>query len=348
MVSLITTGGEFLSSATLKIVILMAGFGTRLRPHTWSRPKQLIRMGDKLVIDQVLGTFSNLPSAANPEYIFIIGYLGNKIQEYMAHTYPELNVRYVQQPEMRGQSHAISLAKDYLDGPILVLYGDTLIETDFSFLSTEPAGAIAWVKPVPDPRRFGVASVGSDGWVKHLVEKPKEMDNNLVLVGCYYFKNSHELLTAIDEQMHRNITLKNEFYLADAINIMLDRGLQMRVQHVETWLDAGIPDDVLITNRYLLDHGHDNTQEAYAHKTSVILPPVFIHPSATVENSVIGPHTAIGANCVINSCIIRDSIIDDASVITDVILEHSLIGQEVRVQQKAGVLNIGDQTELHL
>lgn len=337
-----------MSSSTLKIVILMAGFGTRLRPHTWSRPKQLIRMGDKLVIDQVLGTFSNLPDPANSEFIFIVGYLGNKIQEYMAHTHPELKVRYVEQPEMRGQSHAISLAKDYLDGPILVLYGDTLIETDFSFLTAETAGAVAWVKAVPDPRRFGVASLGDDGWVKHLVEKPKDVDNNLVLVGCYFFKSSHELLAAIEEQMQRNITLKNEFYLADAINIMLDHGLKMRVEHVETWLDAGIPDDVLITNRYLLEHGHDNTKEAYAHKTSLILPPVFIHPSATVENSIIGPHTAIGANCMIQSCIIRDSIIDDSSVITDVILEHSLIGQEVRIQHTAGVLNIGDQTELRL
>jgi len=337
-----------LSSSTLKIVILMAGLGTRLRPHTWSRPKQLIRMADKMVIDQVLGSFSNLPDPANTEFIFIIGYLGKKIQEYMARTHPELKVRYVEQPEMRGQSHAISLAKDFLDSPTLVLYGDTLIETDFSFLSTETAGAVAWVKAVPDPRRFGVASLGDDGWVTHLVEKPKDLDNNLVLVGCYYFQNSNELLTAIQEQMQRNITLKDEFFLADAVNIMLEHGLKMRVEHVETWLDAGIPDDVLSTNRYLLDHGHDNTIEAYAHKTSVILPPVFIHPSATVKNSVIGPHTAIGANCMIHNCIIRDSIIDDSSVVTDVIMEHSLIGQEVRIQQKAVILNIGDQSVLRL
>jgi glucose-1-phosphate thymidylyltransferase len=332
----------------LKIVILMAGFGTRLRPHTWSKPKQLIRMADKLVIDQVLGTFFNLPDPANTEFIFVIGYLGDKIKEYMARAHPELKVRYVEQSEMLGQSHAVSLAKDYLDGPLLVLYGDTLIDADFSFLTAETAGAVAWVKAVPDPRRFGVASVGDDGWVTHLVEKPQEMDNNLVLVGCYYFQNSNELLAAIQEQMQRNISLKNEFFLADAVNIMLEHGLKMRVEHVETWLDAGIPDDVLKTNRYLLEHGHDNTDEAYAHKTSVILSPVFIHPSATVENSVIGPYTSIGANCQIQSCIIRDSIIDDSSVVTDVIMEHSLIGQDVRIQQKAVVLNIGDQTILSL
>jgi glucose-1-phosphate thymidylyltransferase len=337
-----------LASSTLKIVIPMAGFGTRLRPHTWSRPKQLIRMADKMVIDHVLDTFATLPNPADAEFVFIIGYLGDKIEDYMRTMHPNLKVRFVEQSEMLGQSHAISLAKDYLDGPLIVLYADTLIETDFSFLSTETASAVAWVKAVPDPRRFGVASLGDGDWVIHLVEKPQDVDNNLALVGCYFFRSSDELLNAIEEQMHRNITLKDEFFLADAINIMLEHGLKMRVEHVETWLDAGTPDDVLKTNRYLLEHGHGNTVEAYTHKKSVILPPVYIHPSAIVENSVIGPYAAIGADCLVHSCIIRDSIIDDCSVVTDVIMEHSLIGQEVRIQRKPGVLNIGDQTELSL
>jgi glucose-1-phosphate thymidylyltransferase len=324
----------------------MAGYGVRLRPHTWSRPKQLIRMADKLVIDHVLDTFSNLPNLDQAEFIFIVGYLGEKIKEYMSSTRPGLKLHYVEQPEMRGQSHAIYLAKEYLDGPMLVLYGDTLIHTDFSFLPTETSGAIAWVKPMSDPRRFGVASLDSNGWVTHLIEKPQDMDNNLVLVGCYYFKDSGALLTAIEEQMQRNIALKNEFFLADAVNIMLENKLRMRVQHVDLWLDAGIPDDVISTNRYLLDHGHDNTIEAFGDKKSIILPPVFIHPTATVEDSVIGPHVSIGANCKIQRCILRNSIIDDGSQLENAVLEHSLIGREVHISQHAGVLNIGDNTEL--
>jgi glucose-1-phosphate thymidylyltransferase len=256
-------------------------------------------------------------------------------------------VRFVEQSEMRGQSHAISLAKEYLNGPMLVLYADTLIETDYSFLRDESSGSVAWVKAVPDPRRFGVADLGDTGWVTHLIEKPKDISNNLALVGCYYFRNSHELLLAIDEQMQRNISLKNEFYLADAINVMLEHGLKMRIEKVETWLDAGTLEDVLITNRYYLDHGHDNSA-AYTQYKSVILPPVFIHPSAKIENSVIGPHTAIGANCNINSCIIRDSIIDDRSMMNNMILEHSLIGCDVMLQNNAGILNLGDHTVLNL
>jgi glucose-1-phosphate thymidylyltransferase len=231
---------------------------------------------------------------------------------------------------------------------MLMLFPDTLIETDFSFLPAETAGGVTWVKPVPDPRRFGVASVGEDGWVTHLVEKPKDMDNNLVLVGCYYLQNSQELIQAIDEQIKRDISLKNEFFFADAINIMLERGLKMRTQNVVTWLDAGTAEDVLSTNRYLLEHGQDNSAECTGNKTAVIVPPVFIDPSAMVENSVIGPHAAIGANCEVRNSIVCDSIIDDFSTVTNVTMEHSLIGQYVRVQQQAGRFNVGDHTDLSL
>jgi glucose-1-phosphate thymidylyltransferase len=326
----------------------MAGYGTRLRPITWSRPKQLIRIADKLVIDHLLDSFATIPDLPNAEFIFIIGYLGEKIEEYMRQAYPRLKVTFVYQPEMRGQSHAISLARQSLDGPMLMVYADTLIETDYSFLSSETAGAVTWVKPVPDPRRFGVAEVGPDGWVTHLVEKPKDITNNLALVGGYYFQSSADLLLAIDEQMQRNISLKGEFFLADAVNIMLLHGLKMRTQRVDIWLDAGTPDDVLSTSRYLLDHGHTSSVSQESDQNCVIIPPVFIHPTASVKDSLIGPHVSIGANCKVDGCIIRDSIIEDCSEISHVILEHSLIGQQARLHQKANTLNIGDQTELNL
>ncbi len=335
-------------SSSMKIVIPMAGYGTRLRPQTWSRPKPLIRLADKMVIDHILDIFASLPDILNKEFIFIVGYLGEKIEAYMQNAHPDLHVTFVQQLEMRGQSHAISLAKEYLDGPMLVIYSDTLIETDFSFLPTETAEALTWVKAVPDPRRFGVASLGPDGWVAHLVEKPPEVDNNLALVGCYYFKSSADLLNAIDEQMLRNIALKGEFFLADAVNIMLEQGLKMSVHHVETWLDAGTTDAVLKTNRYLLDHGHATLADADDYKNILILSPVFIHPTASVENSIIGPHTVIGANCKLDNCIIRDSIIDDSTEVSNAILEHSLIGRDVKIHGQAGILNVGDQTELSL
>jgi len=336
------------NNQTLKIVIPMAGLGARLRPHTWSRPKQLIRMAGKTVLDHVLDTFSTLPDPENIEFIFIVGYLGEKIETHMQATYPNIKVRYVEQPEMRGQSHAILLAREFLNGPMLMVFADTLIETDLSFLSNESADAVAWVKAVPDPRRFGVAVAGDDGWVSQLIEKPQDIDNNLAVVGFYYFKDSSSLVSAIEEQIRRDVQIKGEFYLADAVNILLEQGKKIRIQRVETWLDAGTPDDVLSTNRYLLENGHNNNAEATQRSSVVIIPPVYIHPSAQVEHSVIGPNAVIGASCHIQNCIIRDTIVDDCTQVEDVVMEHSLIGRETHIRRRPGILNIGDHTELSL
>jgi glucose-1-phosphate thymidylyltransferase len=336
------------NNPTLKIVIPMGGYGARLRPLTWSRPKQLIRMAGKTVLDHVLDTFTTLPDPANVEYIFIVGRMGEKIEAHMQAFHPELKVRYIEQTEMRGQSHAIYLAHQYLTGPMLMVFADTLIETDLSFLAGESADAIAWVKAVPDPRRFGVAEIGSDGWVKRLIEKPKDLENNLVVVGCYYFKDSTALVAAIEEQMRRDIKLKNEYYLADAVNILLEEGIKMRTQPVETWLDAGTAEDVLATNRYLLEHGHDNSLEAARRQGVVIIPPVYIHPSAVIEHSVIGPHVAIGADCHLQRCIVRNTIVDDCTQMTELVMEHSLIGREANITRRPGLLNVGDHTELTL
>jgi glucose-1-phosphate thymidylyltransferase len=336
------------NNQTLKIVIPMGGYGARLRPHTWSRPKQLIRMAGKTVLDHVLDTFATLPDSTDVEYIFIVGKMGEKIEAHMQAHYPELTVRYVEQAEMRGQSHAIFLAREYLHGPMLMVFADTLVETNLSFLNGEHADAVAWVKAIPDPRRFGVAVLGPDGWVTRLIEKPQDMNNNLAVVGFYYFKDSSALVKAIKEQMHRGIQLKNEFFLADAVNILLESGIKMRTQEVKTWLDAGTAEDVLTTNRYLLEHGHDNSQEASQRPNVVLIPPVFIHPSAQVEHSIIGPYVAIGADCHIERCIVRNSIVDDCTHVTDVVMEHSLIGREANITRRPGVLNVGDHTELTL
>ncbi len=332
----------------LKIVIPMAGFGARLRPHTWSRPKQLIRMADQTVLDHVISTFKTLPDLKNAEYIFIVGYLGEKIEAHMQQTHPDLKVTYVEQAEMRGQSHAIWLAREHLHGPMLMVFADTLIESDLSFLDKEEADAVAWVKAVPDPRRFGVAAVGQDGWVTRLIEKPRDTSNNLAVVGFYYFRQAEALISAIEEQMHRDVQLKGEYFLADAVNIMLERGLKMRTRSVDTWLDAGTPEDVLVTNRYLLEHAHDNSSDAARRTGVVVIPPVYIHPAAHVCESVIGPHTTIGADCQVQSCVIRNSILEDGAKVVDAVLEGSLIGRKAQITRRAAVINAGDQTEISL
>jgi len=332
----------------LKVVIPMAGLGTRLRPHTWSKPKQLISVAGKTVLDHVLDTLRSLPEPDHIELINIVGYLGDQIEDYIAENYPQINAHYVTQENPRGQSHAISLARDYLSGPMLMVFADTLIETDLSFLGGERAEAVVWVKPVPDPRRFGVAQIGDDGLVVRLVEKPQSMDVNLAVVGFYYFQRSEDLLSAIDEQMERDLQLKGEFFLADAVNIMLERGLRMRPEKVDMWLDAGTPEALLETNRYLLDNGRSNSAETSIPEGVVVIPPVFIHPTAHLTHSIVGPHVSLGAGCSVTNSILRNSILEDGACVDGAILDSSLVGRQAQISRRAATINAGDHTTVTL
>lgn len=332
----------------ITVVIPMAGLGTRLRPHTWSKPKQLLYLAGKTVLDHVLDSLKTLPDFEHAEIINIIGYLGDQIRNYVSQHYPELRATYVLQEEPQGQSHALKLAEEHLRGQLLVLFADTLIETDFSFLADEEAEAVAWVKPVPDPRRFGVAEVDEKGWVKRLVEKPSALDNNLVVVGCYYFRQAQPLLTAIDEQMRRGIRLKGEFFLADAVNILLSQGLRMRTQQVGIWLDAGTSDALLETNRYLLDHGRDNTSETLHRARVTVIPPVFIHPQAEVQDAVIGPYVSIAPRCRVERCVLSDAILEEGAVVREVVLHRTILGRRTTVSSSPRSLNVGDDSAVEM
>jgi len=288
--------------------------------------------------------FSTLPDI--DEIVFIVGYLGEQIEEYVSEVYPELSARYVIQEEMLGQSHAIWLAREGLTGPICMVFVDTLLEIDLSLLPREKAGAVTWVKEVEDPRRFGVTEVGEDGWVRRLVEKPDDMSNNLALAGFYYFEKAEDLISAIEKQMEQGDQLGGEFYLADAINIMLEDGLKMSVETVQVWKDCGKPDALLETNRYLLDNGRDNTAEAQLRDGTLIIPPVFIHPSAEISQAVIGPHVSVGSGCVIYRSVIQDSIIENETTIENALLSESLVGRDARITGKVKMLNIGDTSRV--
>ena len=327
---------------TMKVVIPLAGFGTRLRPHTFTKPKPLINVAGKPVLGHVLDMFNNLPV---DEFIFITGYLGDQIEQYVTQKYPHLKARYFEQKELNGQSTAVYLAKDYLEGPMLIVFVDTIVETDLSMLKDEKADAVAWVKPVEDPRRFGVAIVGENGYVTRLIEKPGDVKNNLVVVGFYYLKDSQAFMHAIEEQIAQDIKTKNEYFLADALQLMLDKGMKMRVQPVEVWEDCGKPETVLHTNQYLLDHGHDNSVEINI-EGNIIIPPVNIDPTAKLTHSVIGPHVTIAAGCRVENSIIRDSIIDEGATIQSAVLTQSLIGKEARLNGKFRTFNIGDSSEV--
>jgi glucose-1-phosphate thymidylyltransferase len=307
----------------------------------------------KTTLEHLLDMFKTMPNPEQLEYVFIISpFLGEiQIPAFIKEIYPKIKAHFVVQHEMKGQSHALWLARKYLHGPMQMVFSDTLIETDFSFLANETADSVAWVMPVPDPRRFGVAEVGKDGWVTRFIEKPQTIENNLVIAGCYYFREGKELVNAIEEQFKRNMTLKNEFFLADAMSIMIERGTKIRTHEISTWLDTGTIDATLETNKVLLDK-QSKQESKFKGENVRVIEPCAIDPSAEISNSTIGPHASIGANCKIENCTISESILEADCEIKDSVLNNSLIGRQAKVKGRGDghviQLNVGDSSEVLL
>jgi glucose-1-phosphate thymidylyltransferase len=329
----------------MKVVLPMAGFGTRLRPLTWSKPKPLVQVAGKAILGHVLDMFCNLPELE--EVVFITGFLGEQVQEYVQRVFPALHARYVEQKDLLGQSQALWLAREFLQGPTLISFVDTLIDVDFSASIKKTKEAVAWVKRVEDPRRFGVAMLGADGRVERLMEKPADMENNLAVVGTYFFPSSADLVKAIQRQMEKGVTLGGEYYLADAINLMLSDGLQMRAEEVAQWEDCGKPETLLHANRYLLEHGRENSADCAAAGV-VIIPPVFVDPESVVERSVIGPYVSLAAGCRVENSILRDTIVDEKAEISHMVISDSLLGCQARLLGKFGSFLVGDSSEMRM
>jgi glucose-1-phosphate thymidylyltransferase len=328
----------------MKVIIPLAGFGKRMRPHTWSKPKPLLNVAGKPVLGHILDKLADFDVQVD-ELIFIVGWLGDQIQEYYeASGYP-YPARYVEQRELLGQAHAIWLAREHLTGPVFIIFVDTIFEADLAGLEASALDGVLYVREVEDPRRFGVAVLDGDHRVTHLVEKPDSFEHRLAVIGVYYVRDAAWLLRAIEELMERDMQTKGEFYLADAYTLMIQQGARFGVREVSVWEDCGTPKDVLMTNRYLLDHGQ-NTGKVASVVDSVIIPPVYIAPSAQVAQSIVGPYVTVAENSVVKQSIVRDSIIDEGAYIDDTMLDRSLIGKDAVVRGRYRVLNVGDSSRV--
>ena len=328
----------------MNVIVLLAGFGTRLRPHTYSKPKPLITVAGKPVLAHILDGMANVTI---DKIAFIVGYLGDQFEPFVQTNYPHIKAQYIEQKVANGQATAVMLAKDAVSGPTVVIFGDTVTDADLSKLASSDGDGVLYVREVEDPRRFGVVQVGADGFIERVIEKPATMESRLALIGCYFVKDAARLMAACQALVDRGIKTKGEYYFADALNLMIEDGAKFRTERADVWLDCGKPDAVLETNRYLLGHGCDNSAD-HPQGNYVVVPPVNIHPSAKIEHSVIGPNTSIGAGCVIRDSIIRESIVDSGAQVSEQLLTQSLIGRDAVLAGRARVLSVGDSSVVGL
>jgi len=327
----------------MKAIIPVAGAGTKLRPHTYTQPKALIPIAGKTILSFIV---DQLYDAGIKEFIFIVGYLGDKIQDYVTFSLPHITSHFVYQNERQGTGHAIELTQSIVgNDEVFVALGDTICEFDIKEVVNSPYSMLG-VKKVDDPRRFGVAEINEDGFIDHVVEKPAIPKSNMALVGLYKIRETEFLYNCLHHLFEEQITSYGEYNLTDALDCMIQRGARFKAFKVKNWFDCGKKETILESNATLLKKFGGNVSDAHEYEDTIIIPPVSIAPNCSIRNSIIGPHVAIGANTNIQHSILRDSIIGSYTNLFEVVLDNSLIGSDASVRGLSRSLNIGDNTEI--
>jgi glucose-1-phosphate thymidylyltransferase len=324
----------------LEVILPVAGLGTRLRPQTWSKPKPLVAIAGKPMLEHV---FDRLLPLNPTRIVFITGFLGDQIGAWASETF-DIPLAFVEQPQMLGQTDAIIRTRGIVEGEALILFPDMIFEVDFTVLQTTDADVVTFTKEVEDPSIYGIAVEEGDRVVR-LVEKPKEPISRKAMIGMYWFRNIADLYAAMDEQIERQITLKGEYFLADAVQLMIDAGKKVVTAPVEVWEDCGNVDSLLSTNRYLLDRLKPSNRQA---SDVAIIEPSIVDPSATVERSVIGPYASIGPGATVRDAVVSDAILEGGAVVTSTVVEHSIVGRKAEVRGRAARLNVGDTAVVEL
>jgi len=320
----------------MKAIIPVAGTGTRLRPFTVTQPKPLLPVAGKPILAHIL---DSLISVGIDEFILIIGYMGEKIREYVEEHY-DVGAEFVTQEELLGLGYAIKLGLDRTDDePVLIALGDTIIEVGLKKVISEGKNTIG-VHKVEDPRRFGVVEL-ENGRVVGLEEKPDNPRSNLAITSPYFFKSSAALREALVELVQKKIKTRGEYQLTDAMRIMLDRGEEMGVVEIEGWFDCGTVETLIYTNRHLLERA----EPPDALESVVFIPPVYIGKNTTIERSVIGPNVSIGDNSVIRDAIVKDSIIGNYACAENCLLKGSILGDESAYHGRCNRMILGDHSE---
>jgi glucose-1-phosphate thymidylyltransferase len=324
----------------MKVIIPLAGKGTRLRPHTHITPKPMLKVAGKPVMSYILDDLKKLGDIH--EIICITGHLKDKVEEFVRSS-TDIPAVFIEQKVQDGTAGAVALARDHIDEPVLIIFVDTIFDADLSVTKTTDADGIIWVKEVEDYQRFGVVVTDSDGDMTKIVEKPKTPISKRANIGLYYMKNYKLLMEGID---HVLASPKNqgEYFLTDAFQYMIEKGAKIKVIDVEGWYDAGKIDTLLETNQAMLSKGRARRPNEV--DGSTIVDPVYIEDNVTLTRSTIGPNVSIGAGSVIEDSEIEHTIIGEKAKIVRSKLSNSLVGDEALIDGVKGTMTVGDNSEV--
>lgn len=331
----------------MKAVIPVAGIGARLRPHTHTQPKSLVPVAGKPILGHLI---ESLVAGGITEFVFIIGYLGSKIESYVKNTYEPKGVKstFVLQEPRKGTAHAVWSAREQLEGEreFLILLGDSIINMDIqAFMRNKHT--VVGIKKVDKPEFFGVVELDEHSFVKKLIEKPRIPKSNSALVGIYKIATPTLFMDCIDEMITRQMMSHGEYQLTDALSLLLEKGEKIVTQTVENWYDCGKKESLLKANAILLSDPTFQQINDKAYPGTIIIPPVSIGKDCNIKHSIIGPNVAIGDNSIVSYSIIKDTIIGSYSEIKSAVMDYSIIGNDSSLHGLTESLNIGDNTEIN-
>ena len=327
----------------MKVIIPLAGKGTRLRPHTHVTPKPMLRIAGKPVMDYVMDDVRKLGDVE--QVIYVTGHLKEKVE---AHARDDIGLPavFVEQAVQDGTAGAVNLARPYVDQPVLIIFVDTIFDADLEAVHHTDADGIIWVKEVEDYQRFGVVVTDADGNMTRIVEKPTEPISKRANIGLYYVRNWQLLYEGIAHVLTQPQN-KGEYYLTDAFQYMIERGARIKVVDVEGWYDAGQLGTLLETNRAMLERGRAR-RPAQLDASARIVEPVYIEDGVTIVNSTIGPNVSISKGSEVRDSTLRDTIVGEGAQLRGCTLTGSLVGDAVKLEGLQGTVTLGDHSEVRV
>ncbi|MCO6147683.1 sugar phosphate nucleotidyltransferase [Flavobacterium sp. NRK1] len=331
----------------MKIIVPMAGRGSRLRPHTLTVPKPLIPIAGKPIVHRLVEDIAGVLNQKIDEIAFIVSRdFGMQVETDLVAIAEKLGAKgtiYYQEKPL-GTAHAIMSAKESMTGPIVVAYADTLFRADFTLDTT--ADSVIWVKQVEDPSAFGVVKLNDKNEIVDFVEKPKDFVSDLAIIGIYYFKSGETLRDELQYLLDNNIVKGGEYQLTDGLENMKEKGMKFVPGKVDEWMDCGNKNVTVETNSrmlgFLQGDGVNLVSDKVQMENSTIIPPCFIGENVVLKNSTIGPNVSLGDNSKVESSIIKNSLVQTHAVIKNAILDNGMIGNHAAFNGKFTSISIGD------